>query len=126
MNMNSVEIVREYWSRMETNDFAFAAEILSDQFILDWPQSNERIRGKKNFIAVNTEYPAQGRWEFTVNRIIGDENTVVTDVSVTDGTIKARAITFSTVMDDKIVNQIEYWPDDYPAPENRKHLVESI
>ena len=124
--MNSVEIVREYWSRMETNDFAFAAEILSDQFILDWPQSNERIRGKKNFIAVNTEYPTQGRWEFTVNKIIGDENTVVTDVSVTDGTIKARAITFSTVMDDKIVHQIEYWPDDYSAPENRKHLVESI
>ncbi len=124
--MNSVEIVREYWSRMQTNDFAFAAEILSDQFILDWPQSNERIRGKKNFIAVNTEYPSQGRWDFTVNRIIGDQNTVVTDVSVTDGTIKARAITFSTVMDDKIANQIEYWPDDYSAPENRKHLVESI
>ncbi len=124
--MNSIEIVREYWSRMETNDFAFAAEILSDEFILDWPQSNERIIGKKNFVAVNAEYPTQGIWEFTVNRIIGDDNTVVTDVSVTDGTIKARAITFSTVIDDKIVNQIEYWPADYSAPENRKHLVESI
>ena len=124
--MNSIEIVREYWSRMETNDFAFAAEILSDEFILDWPQSNERIIGKKNFVAVNAEYPTQGIWEFTVNRIIGDDNTVVTDVSVTDGTIKARAITFSTVIDDKIVNQIEYWPADYSATENRKHLVESI
>ncbi len=126
MKMNSIDIVKEYWSRMQTNDFASAAEILSDHFILDWPQSNERIRGKKNFIAVNSEYPAHGRWEFTINRIVGDEKTVVTDVSITDGSIQARAITFSTIKDDKIVKQIEYWPDEYSAPENRKHLVESI
>jgi len=25
-----------------------------------------------------------------------------------------------------IVRQTEFWPDDYPAPENRKHLVEPM
>lgn len=124
--MNSIEVVKEYWSRMQTNDFALAAEILSEQFILDWPQSNERIRGKKNFIAVNAEYPAHGRWKFIVNRIVGDDITVVTDVSITDGSLQARAITFSSVKDGKIIKQVEYWPDDYSAPENRSHLVESI
>ena len=84
------------------------------------------VRGKKNFIAINAEYPTHGRWEFIVNRIVGDDITVVTDVSITDDSLQARAITFSFVKDGKITKQVEYWPDKYSAPENRKHLVESI
>ena len=126
MKLTSVEIVEEYWTRMQSNNFAFAAEILSDQFFVEWPQSNERLRGKQNFITVNEEYPAHGRWEFTLNRIVGDEHMVVTDVSVTDGARQDRAITFSYIEHGKIAKQIEYWPDPYPAPENRTHLVESI
>jgi len=122
----AVEVIREYWSRMETNDFRHAAEILAEDFVLDWPQSKERIRGRENFARVNEEYPAHGRWEFTVHRIVGDDQTAVSDVSVTDGVITARAITFSIVQDGLIAHQIEYWPDDYPAPENRKHLVEPM
>ncbi len=126
MQIKPTNIVKEYWTRMQANDFAFAAELFSDNFVLDWPQSNERIRGKQNFITVNKEYPAHGRWEFTINQIVGDDQKVVTDVSITDGVIHARAITFSRVETGYIVRQVEYWPDDYPAPENRKHFVEKI
>ena len=108
MKWTSIDIVKEYWTRMQSNNFAFAAEILSDQFILEWPQSHERLRGKENFIAVNEEYPAHGRWEFTLHRIVGDEHTVVTDVSVTDGVSQDRAITFSYIEHGKITKQIEY------------------
>ena len=125
MNGDPVSVVREFWERMQTNDFAFAAELLAGDFVLDWPQSRERIRGRLNFV-VNREYPAHGRWEFTLNRIVGDDSTVVSDVSITDGVQHARAITFSTVKDGRITRQIEYWPDPYPAPSNRAHLVEHI
>ena len=50
----------------------------------------------------------------------------MSDVSITDGVQEARAITFSTVHDDKIIKQVEYWPENYEAPENRKHLVERL
>jgi len=122
----AVEVIREYWARMGTNDFRHVAEMLAEDFVLDWPQSKERIRGRERFARVNEEYPAHGRWEFTVHRIVGDDEVAVSDVSVTDGVIQARAITFSTVQDGLIIHQIEYWPDDYPAPENRKHLVEPM
>jgi ketosteroid isomerase-like protein len=126
MEANAIEIVREYWMRMQSNDFSSAAELFADEYVLDWPQSNERIRGRENFVKVNEEYPAQGRWDFTVNRIVGDEKTVVTDVSITDGVMHARAITFSTVVNGQITKQVEYWPDEYEPPENRKHLVELV
>jgi hypothetical protein len=59
-------------------------------------------------------------------KIIGNETEAVSDVTVSDDTVRARAITFSTVRDGKIVLQVEFWPDDYPAPENRRHLVEMM
>lgn len=126
METNAIDIVKEYWKRMQSNDFAFAAELFADEYVLDWPQSNERIRGRKKFTSVNEEYPAQGRWEFILNRIVGNDEMVVTDVSITDGVTQAKAITFTTVKNGKIVRQVEYWPSNYDPPENRKHLVEPI
>src|SRR5215510_5176500 len=79
--MSSVEIVKRYWSLMQTNDFRAVGQVLSDDFVLEWPQSKERIRGRDNFSSMNEEYPAHGTWRFTVNKIVSEENDVVSDVS---------------------------------------------
>lgn len=126
MNTPAIEIVKEFYERMNSNDFHLAGQLLSDDYILEWPQSKERIRGRENFIVLNREYPAFGRWQFTINRIIGNGLEVVSDVSITDGIQKARAITFTTVCEGKITKQVEYWPENYDAPQNRRHLVEII
>jgi ketosteroid isomerase-like protein len=54
----------------------------------------------------------------------GDE--VVSDVSVTDGAITGRVITFSTVRDGKILEQTEFWPEPYAPAEWRASWVEKI
>jgi ketosteroid isomerase-like protein len=122
----AVKLVQEFYRRMNTNDFNLAGEMLSDDYVLEWPQSKERIRGRGNFVTMNEEYPAQGPWRFKINRIVGNETEAVSDVSITDGIQEARAITFSTVEDGKITRQVEFWPENYEAPENRKHLVEKM
>ena len=126
MHESAIEIVKEFYWRMNTNDFHFASELLHDDYVLEWLQSKERIRGRENFIAVNIEYPASGHWVFVMNRIVGNATEAVSDASVTDGVLQARAITFTRVQDGKIIHQVEYWPEDYDAPENRKHLVERM
>ena len=77
-------------------------------------------------MAVNVEYPASGPWCFTINRIVASATEVVSDVSITDGTQVARAITFHIVQAGLIIKQVEFWPENYPAPENCKHLVERM
>lgn len=126
MAQSAVEVVRQFWETMQGNDFYAVGYLLGDDFVLEWPQSRERIRGRENFARMNAEYPAQGRWQFTINRLFGNDNEAVSDVSVTDGKVHGRAITFSTVRDGKIVKQVEFWPEDFPAPENRRHLVETM
>ena len=122
----AVEVVREFWRLMASNDFFSVGAVLADDFVLEWPQSNERIRGRDRFALMNADYPANGRWFFVVNRIVGGDSEAVSDVSITDGVQNARAISFFTVADGKIARLVEYWPEPYPAPANRKHLVERI
>ena len=119
-------VVREFWRLMATNDFASVKAVLADEFVLEWPQSKERIRGGDNFARMNTEYPAHGRWRFRINRLIASGDVVVTQVSVTDGTQSAEPISFFTVVDGKITQLTEFWPEPYAAPQNRRHLTEPM
>ena len=124
--MDDKQVVEAFWSAMETNDFHAAARFLHDDYLLDWPQSGERVRGRDNFAALNTAYPTAGRWHFEINHIATDGDLIVTDVTVTDGTRTDRAITFSTVRDGKIWKQVEFWPEPFEAPAWRVQWVEKI
>lgn len=125
--MNDAEaLVREFWRRMATNDFHAVKALLAPGFVLEWPQSRERIRGPENFARMNAEYPSTGPWRFTLNRLVASGEEVVTQVSVTDGSQSAEAVSFFTVQDGQLQRLVEYWPEPYEAPANRRHLVESM
>lgn len=124
--MNNKQLLESFWAVMATNDFQSAADLLHDEFTLDWPQSGERIRGREHFALINTHYPADGMWQFRINAIAADGDVVVTDVSVTDGKRHDRAITFSTIRDGKIWKQVEFWPEPFHAPVWRAGWVEKI
>lgn len=120
------EIIELFWLAMQGNDFYKASELLHDDFILEWHQSGERIRGRENFAKLNTAYPTQGLWHFTINSIVTEGDLVVSDVSVTDGIRNDRVITFSTVRDGRIWKQVEFWPEPFESPEWRAPWVEKI
>jgi ketosteroid isomerase-like protein len=123
-NTEAKQIVSRFWAAMHANDFEAAGALLHDEYVLDWPQSGERIRGRANFVAVNAHYPAAGRWHITLDRLLAEGDQAASQVTVTDGVLRARAITFSTVRDGLIVRQTEYWPDPFPAAAWRARWVE--
>ena len=126
MTQESKQVVESFWAAMQTNDFKRAGELLHEEYSLEWPQSGERIRGRANFVAVNENYPAHGRWEFTVHRLFAEGNEVVSDVGVSDGVITGRVITFSTIRDGRILRQTEFWPDPFEPAAWRAQWVDKI
>jgi len=126
MNQDAIATVRRFWALMASNDFASVGDVLSDDFVVEWPQSRERIRGRDNFARMNAEYPASGRWRFDVLRLFGNATEVASDVGVTDGVLQARALSFFTVEAGRVCRIVEFWPEPYPAPANRAHLVEAM
>ncbi len=116
-------VVRKFWQVMATNDFHAASLCLTEDFRLQWPQSGEMIEGRENFAALNTAYPAHGKWTFDLRRIVGEGDQIVTEVCVSDGTMRATALTFHTVRGDLIALQREFWPDPFEAPDWRARWV---
>ncbi|PKL48238.1 MAG: hypothetical protein CVV42_10180 [Candidatus Riflebacteria bacterium HGW-Riflebacteria-2] len=121
--MTPREVVESFWQAMRTNDFFAAGRWLAEDFTCHWPQSSELICGRVNFAEINTRYPAKGAWQFDVVCMVCEGNNVVTDVLVTDGDIRGRAITFHVVEDGLISRQTEFWPDDFAPPAWRRPWV---
>jgi hypothetical protein len=46
-------VVREFWRLMGTNDFESVLDVLAPEFLMEWPQSRERIRGPERFCRMN-------------------------------------------------------------------------
>ncbi len=116
------EVVETLWAAFDRFEFAAVAPLLHDEFVCEFPQSGEVMRGRDNFIAVNAYYP--GRWRCTIQQLVAEGDKVVTETRVSDGDQTFTALSFFTFMDGKIIHLREYWPDPMPAQEWRAQWVE--
>lgn len=125
--MSSRDRVESFWAAMQQNDWHGAAGHLTPDCVIDWPCSGERIVGRESFAAIQAQYPTNtGRWSFDVHRIVAEGDTVVSEVTVTDGEQSARVVAFSILDGPQIAHQIEYWPTAYDPQPGREHLTRPI
>ncbi len=125
------QLVERFWTLMSSNQFATVAEVCSGALVVEWPQSRERFIGVERFAMMNHAYPAHGRWQFDVRRLIADDTIdgpaqAVTEVAITDGVQHALAISFFSIEEGVISQIVEYWPEPFAAPANRAHLAQSM
>lgn len=121
------EVVARFWERMSAADWEGVAGLLADDFVAEWPQSAERIRGRAAFVAVNRHYP--GSWAIAVRRVVADGDRVATEVGMTDRTgerASVVAVSFFELRDGRIARETDWWPEPYAAPAWRSRWVEPI
>ena len=64
-----------HWAASDASDFEIEHQIYREDAVLEYPQSGERIRGRRNIQASRTAQPEQKR--FAVRRIVvGDRLTL--------------------------------------------------
>ena len=120
----SGKVVEQLWQSIDARDWDAVGALLHDDYVCDWPQSRERIRGRENFVAVNRNYP--GEWRIVIERIVASGNEVVSDVAIPiDGRID-RAVSFFELRDGKIIRETDYWPEPFDAPAWRAQWVERM
>jgi hypothetical protein len=117
-------LVRALWQAFDEGRFDDVRPLLADDFVAEWPQTNERIVGRDNFIALNTTYP--GRWRCTLQDVLGDGDRMVTQVEISDGDHSLYATSFFTIESGRIRHAREFFGDVMEPPYDRTAWTKSL
>jgi ketosteroid isomerase-like protein len=125
--MEAGKVVAELWRRIQARDWEAVGELLADDFVLEWPHAQIRIRGRANFVDFNRSYP-EG-WSIEVLRIVSEGNTAVSEIRVPHPTVGPHfALSFFEVEDGRLLRAREYWVEERyepPSPERARWLEDS-
>jgi hypothetical protein len=117
------ELVRGFWSALESADLERASSFLHSGFVEEWPQSGERIRGVDNWLAMATTHPTFPSIEHV--RTVGGDDVWATHARYDygDGT-PWQVVAVQEVRDGKIARITEVFGTPFEAAGWRAHLVE--
>ncbi|MFI8391281.1 nuclear transport factor 2 family protein [Streptomyces sp. NPDC085540] len=126
--MEPLKVVAQLWERIEARDWDGVAGLIAEDAVIEWPVSGERIVGRANFIAVNSDDGYADERSVELLRILADGNLVVTEVEIPQDHVVYRAVSLWSVRDGEIVGAREYWtsPGQDPAPRWRAGYVEPL
>ena len=104
-------------------------DLAADDFVQDWPQSGERIRGRDNAKAINDNYPEMtgSSPRFRLRRISGEgvHWAIEGTIDYGDGT-PVSYVGLAEMREGKLVHISEYFANPFPAPAWRARWVERV
>lgn len=115
-------IVAALWRAFDARDWARALGLLSDDFVADWPQTSERVRGADAFIALNANSP--GRWRCHLQELIQAGERAVSRVLLTDGNDIVHAVSLYRLRDGQITEAVEVFAESGEPPYDRSRWTE--
>jgi ketosteroid isomerase-like protein len=118
------DVVAAYWAAAEARDWAAFGELVTDDVLYRCPQTREQVRGRAAYLRFNSEgFPHD--WHARVERIVGEGGHAASWIEMTDGDDAQHGLCFFDLADDGRITMItDFWPEPYPSPDSRAHLVE--
>lgn len=125
MNDQTVRAALErHWAASDANDFAAEHDIYRDDAVLDYPQSGERIRGRRNI--QESRFVQPNRKRFTVRRIIGGGALWVSEFVLTYDNVPSYVVSIMEFRDGLVAHETQYFADGFAPGASRAHLVERL
>ena len=116
--------LKEHWAASDANDFETEHRIYREDAVLEYPQSCERTRGRRNIRNQRASQPSKKR--FVVRRIIGGGDLWVTEFILTYDGRPSHTVSIMEFRDDKVVRETQYFADPFVAPAWRSEWVERM
>ena len=117
--------IRAHFEALQRSDAAAISAFLADDFIQDWPQSGERVRGREACVRIYANYPGGGP-TVTVKRILGSGDVWVAEAIADYSGKPVHMVAIMEFRDDLLVHETDYFADPFEAPAWRMQWVESI
>ncbi|HEV3276846.1 MAG TPA: nuclear transport factor 2 family protein [Terriglobia bacterium] len=114
----------QHWAASDANDFETEHLIYHEDAVLDYPQSGERTRGRRNIQGQRASQPSKKR--FTVRRIIGGGDLWVTELILTYDGKPSYTVSIMEFSGVKVARETQYFADPFVAPGWRAQWVERM
>jgi ketosteroid isomerase-like protein len=114
----------QHWAASDANDFETEHLIYHEDAVLDYPQSGERTRGRRNIQGQRAIQPSKKR--FTVRRMIGSGDLWVTELILTYDGKPNYTVSIMEFRGDKVARETQYFADPFVAPAFRAQWVERM
>jgi ketosteroid isomerase-like protein len=114
----------QHWAASDANDFETEHRIYLEDAVLDYPQSGERTRGRRNIQNQRASQPSKKR--FTVRRIIGGGDLWVTEFVLTYDGKPSYTVSIMEFRGNKVAQETQYFTDPFVAPASRAQWVERM
>jgi ketosteroid isomerase-like protein len=95
----------QHWAASDANDFETEHRIYREDAVLEYPQSGERIRGRRNIQITRTKQPSQKR--FSVRRIIGGGDLWITEYILTYDGKPSYTVSIMEFAGDKVARETQ-------------------
>ncbi|HEY7406604.1 MAG TPA: nuclear transport factor 2 family protein [Candidatus Angelobacter sp.] len=115
--------LRQHWAASASGDLETEHNIYDDDVLCEYPQSGERIRGRRNLQALRGHHPGKPSG-FTVRRIVGSGNLWVTEYVITYSGKPFQTVSIMEFKDGKVIHETQYFAEPFPAPADRRQWVE--
>jgi hypothetical protein len=113
-----------HWTASDANDFETEHDIYLEDAVLEYPQSGERIRGRRNIQMSRTVQPNKKR--FTVRRVIGSGDLWVTEFILSYDGKPSYTVSIMEFSGDKVARETQYFADPFVAGASRAQWVERM
>lgn len=113
-----------HWAASDANDLAAEHDIYREDAVLEYPQSGERIRGRRNVLSSRAAQPNRKR--FTVRRILGTGNLWVTEYVLTYDGRPSYTVSIMEFLDGKVARETQYFSDPFEPGPSRAQWAERI
>jgi ketosteroid isomerase-like protein len=113
----------KHWQASAAGDADTEHEIYADDAICDYPQSGERILGRKNLQALRSHHPGKPSG-FEVKRILGGGDLWITEYTILYKGQRAYTVSIMEFQNGKVAHETQYFADPFEAPSWRRHWVQ--
>lgn len=120
--MDTRAALERHWAASDASDFEVEHEIYREDAVLHYPQSGERIRGRRSIQESRTVQPNRKR--FTVQRIIGSGDLWVTEYILTYDGLPSYVVSIMEFREGLVAHETQYFGDGFTPAPSRAHLVE--
>jgi hypothetical protein len=117
------EVLDLHWRASAAGDAEAEHDIYEDDAVCDYPQSGERIFGRRNLQALRSHHPGKPAG-FKVKRIIGRGDLWITEYTITYQGRSAFTVSIMEFRDGKVVHETQYFADPFEAPAWRSEWVQ--